>query len=194
MAQLREKESNNQKKLAAKDEEIRDLQKKISTQSLTLTQEARLNLNSDLERLRTERQRIYEDNQRDMNETAARLFQKIQKDYPENFFHQGCIVSGTCIVDDEFVFHHIAGNGIPFSAVEFFIGSEQFQRQRSVVGCFTQEHGDFTAVMDGNFGYQCGGPDVESPVIRYGNFNFTLNSVGFEYPPAEFSGRTDVSV
>ncbi|HHF51446.1 MAG TPA: OmpH family outer membrane protein [Candidatus Aminicenantes bacterium] len=80
MAQLREKESNNQKKLAAKDEEIRDLQKKISTQSLTLTQEARLNLNSDLERLRTERQRIYEDNQRDMNETAARLFQKIQNE------------------------------------------------------------------------------------------------------------------
>jgi len=80
MAQLREKESVNQKQLANKDEEIRELQKKINTQSLTLTQEARLNLNSDLERLRTERQRIYEDSQRDMNETAARLFQKIQNE------------------------------------------------------------------------------------------------------------------
>jgi len=80
MAQLREKEKANQEKLAKKDEEIRDLQKKINTQSLTLTQEAQMNLNSDLERLKTERQRMYEDSQREMNEMAARLFQKIQNE------------------------------------------------------------------------------------------------------------------
>jgi len=80
LAQLREKEKTNQGQLAKKDEEIRDLQKKINTQSLTLTQEAQMNLNSDLERLKTERQRMYEDSQREMNETAARLFQKIQNE------------------------------------------------------------------------------------------------------------------
>ncbi len=80
LAQLREKEKANQELLAKKDEEIRDLQKKINTQSLTLTQEASINLNSDLERLKTERQRMSEDSQRDMNETAARLFQKIQNE------------------------------------------------------------------------------------------------------------------
>jgi Skp family chaperone for outer membrane proteins len=80
LAQLREKEKINQGQLAKKDEEIRDLQKKINTQSLTLTQEAQMNLNSDLERLKTERQRMYEDSQREMNETAARLFQKIQNE------------------------------------------------------------------------------------------------------------------
>lgn len=80
LAQLRERESTNQEKLAKKDEEIRGLQKKINTQSLTLTQEAQMNLNSDLERLKTERQRMYEDSQREMNEMAARLFQKIQNE------------------------------------------------------------------------------------------------------------------
>jgi len=80
LAQLREREKTNQEQLAKKDEEIRELQKKISTQSLTLTQEARINFDSDLERLRTERQRMYEDSQREMNEMAARLFQKIQNE------------------------------------------------------------------------------------------------------------------
>ncbi|MBD3413463.1 MAG: hypothetical protein GF421_03405 [Candidatus Aminicenantes bacterium] len=80
LAQLREKETGNQKELAQKDEAIRSLQKKINTQSLTLTQEARMNLNSDLERLKTERQRMYEDNQREVQEMAARFFQNIQNE------------------------------------------------------------------------------------------------------------------
>ncbi|MFW6124354.1 MAG: OmpH family outer membrane protein [Acidobacteriota bacterium] len=80
LAQLREKEKVNQEQLTKKDEQIRDVQKKINTQSLTLTQEAQMNLNSDLERLKTERQRMYEDSQREMNEMAARLFQEIQND------------------------------------------------------------------------------------------------------------------
>jgi outer membrane protein len=80
LAQLREKEKTNQEQLAKKDEEIRELQKKINTQSLTLTQEARINFDSDLERLKTERKRMYEDSQREMNEMASRLFQKIQNE------------------------------------------------------------------------------------------------------------------
>jgi len=80
LAQIREREKANREQLSKKDEEIRNLEKKISTQSLTLTQEARMNLNSDLERLKTERQRMYEDSQREINEMAARLFQKIQNE------------------------------------------------------------------------------------------------------------------
>lgn len=80
MAQLQEEEKKNQAELSRRDEEIRQLQKKLNTQRLTLTQEALMNLQSDLEKKRTERQRFAEDINREMNELAARLFQKIQNE------------------------------------------------------------------------------------------------------------------
>ncbi len=80
MAQLQEEEKRNQAELSRRDEEIAQLQKKLNTQRLTLTPEALRNLQSDLEKKRTERQRFAEDVNRQMNELAARLFQKIQNE------------------------------------------------------------------------------------------------------------------
>jgi len=78
MAQLQDKDKNNQSEITKMDEEIRQKETKLNTQRLTLTQEALMNLNSDLERLRTQRKRFAEDTLRDMNELTARLFQRIQ--------------------------------------------------------------------------------------------------------------------
>lgn len=80
VAQLQEEEKRNQAELSRRDEEIRQLQKKLNTQRLTLTQEAQANLQSDLEKKKTDRQRFAEDINREMNEMAARLFQKIQNE------------------------------------------------------------------------------------------------------------------
>ncbi|MFO7867496.1 MAG: OmpH family outer membrane protein [Candidatus Aminicenantes bacterium] len=80
MAQLQEEEKRNQAELSRRDEEIAQLQKKLNTQRLTLTPEALRSLQSDLENKRTERQRFAEDINRQMNELAARLFQKIQNE------------------------------------------------------------------------------------------------------------------
>ena len=80
MAQLQEKDKKNQADLSSKDEEIRKLQTKLNTQRLTLTQEALMNLSSDLERNQTERKRFAEDTYREMQELTQRLFQKIQSE------------------------------------------------------------------------------------------------------------------
>lgn len=78
MGQLQEKDKNNQAQLTKLDDEIRSLETKLNTQRLTLTQEALINLNSDLERKRTDRKRFAEDSLREMNDLTARLFQRIQ--------------------------------------------------------------------------------------------------------------------
>lgn len=78
MTQLEQKDKKNQDELAKMDEEIRQKETKLNTQRLTLTQEAMMNLNSDLDRLRTQRKRFAEDSLREMNELTGRLFQKIQ--------------------------------------------------------------------------------------------------------------------
>ncbi|MCK4429894.1 MAG: OmpH family outer membrane protein, partial [Candidatus Aminicenantes bacterium] len=70
----------NQNDIAKLDDEIRNLQTKLNTQRLTLTQEAMMNLNSDIERKQTQRKRFAEDSNREMNELSARLFQKIQNE------------------------------------------------------------------------------------------------------------------
>jgi Skp family chaperone for outer membrane proteins len=78
MAQLQEKDKNNQAQLTKIDDEIRSLETKLNTQRLTLTQEALINLNSDIEKKRTDRKRFAEDSLREMNDLTARLFQRIQ--------------------------------------------------------------------------------------------------------------------
>jgi Skp family chaperone for outer membrane proteins len=80
LAQLQDKDKRNQAELSRRDEEIQELQTRLNTQRLTLTQEALRNLTTDLERKQTERRRFYEDAGREMNETAERLFQKIQNE------------------------------------------------------------------------------------------------------------------
>jgi outer membrane protein len=78
MAQLQDKDKDNSSKLAAMDEKIRDLETKLNTQRLTLTQESLLQLNSDLERKRTERKRFAEDSLKELQELRYRLFTKVQ--------------------------------------------------------------------------------------------------------------------
>ena len=80
MAQLESKGKENQDRLAKLDEEIRKLENKLNTQRLTLTQEAMMNLNSDIERKRTERNRFVEDARREMGEFQGRLFTRIQEE------------------------------------------------------------------------------------------------------------------
>ncbi|MCK4263819.1 MAG: OmpH family outer membrane protein, partial [Candidatus Aminicenantes bacterium] len=61
IAQLEDKNKKNQNDIAKLDDEIRNLQTKLNTQRLTLTQEAMMNLNSDIERKQTQRKRFAED-------------------------------------------------------------------------------------------------------------------------------------
>lgn len=80
IAQLEDKNKKNQNDIAKLDNEIQNLQTKLNTQRLTLTQEAMMNLNSDIERKQTQRKRFAEDSIREMNELSARLFQKVQNE------------------------------------------------------------------------------------------------------------------
>ena len=78
MAQLQDKDKSNSSKLATMDEKIRELETKLNTQRLTLTQESILQLTSELERKRTERKRFAEDSLRELQELRFRLFTKVQ--------------------------------------------------------------------------------------------------------------------
>jgi outer membrane protein len=80
MGQIQDKDKQNQDRLGAIDEEIRNLETRINTQRLTLTNEAMMQLSSDLEKKRTERKRFAEDSLREMQEFTGRLFQRIQNE------------------------------------------------------------------------------------------------------------------
>jgi Skp family chaperone for outer membrane proteins len=78
MAQLQEKDKSNSSRISTMDEKIRELETKLNTQRLTLTQESILQLTSELERKRTERKRFAEDSLRELQELRFRLFTKVQ--------------------------------------------------------------------------------------------------------------------
>ena len=78
MAQLQEKDKSNSTRISTMDEKIRELETKLNTQRLTLTQESILQLTSELERKRTERKRFAEDSLRELQELRFRLFTKVQ--------------------------------------------------------------------------------------------------------------------
>jgi outer membrane protein len=80
MAQIQDKDKQNQDRLSALDEEIRNLETRLNTQRLTLTNEAMMQLTSDLEKKRTERKRYAEDSLREMQEFTGRLFQRVQNE------------------------------------------------------------------------------------------------------------------
>lgn len=80
MAQLQEKDKSNASRISAMDEKIRELETKLNTQRLTLTQESILQLTSELERKRTERKRFAEDSLRELQELRYRLFNKVQEE------------------------------------------------------------------------------------------------------------------
>ncbi len=80
VAQLEEINRSTQQKIAKMDEEIRQLETRLNTQRLTLTDEALLNLTSDIERKRTDRTRFAEDSSRSFVETRNRLFSRLQNE------------------------------------------------------------------------------------------------------------------
>ena len=78
LARLEKKSKENQDKLVKMDDRIRDLETRISTQRLTLTQESLMNMSSDLERMRTDRKRFAEDSYREFTQLRDRLFNKVK--------------------------------------------------------------------------------------------------------------------
>jgi outer membrane protein len=78
ITQLQARDKQYQADLTKRDEEIRQLETRLNTQQLTLTQDALLQLNTDLEKKRTDRKRIQEDAAADMQNMQVRLFSKVQ--------------------------------------------------------------------------------------------------------------------
>jgi len=77
-AQLEAKNKTLQEDLARLDDKIRDLETRLNTQRLTLSQEALGNLMADLDKQRTARTRFVEDSRRELNDLTQRLFQRLQ--------------------------------------------------------------------------------------------------------------------
>jgi Skp family chaperone for outer membrane proteins len=78
LARLEKKSKENQDKLVKMDDQTRDLETRINTQRLTLTQESLMNMSSDLERMRTDRKRFAEDSYREFTQLRDRLFNKVK--------------------------------------------------------------------------------------------------------------------
>lgn len=77
-SQLEAKNKTLQEDLARLDDKIRDLETRLNTQRLTLSQEALSNLMADLEKQRTDRTRFVEDSRRELNDLTNRLFARLQ--------------------------------------------------------------------------------------------------------------------
>jgi outer membrane protein len=77
-SQLEAKNKTLQEDLARLDDKIRDLETRLNTQRLTLSQEALANLMADLDKQRTERTRFVEDSRRELNDLTNRLFARLQ--------------------------------------------------------------------------------------------------------------------
>lgn len=80
IARLQEKDKSNQGALTKIDEEIRQLETRINTQRLTLSEDALYNMSADLQRKQTERKRVAEDASRDFQDMQMKLFNKIQSE------------------------------------------------------------------------------------------------------------------
>jgi Skp family chaperone for outer membrane proteins len=79
-AQLEAKNKTLQEDLVRLDDKIRDLETRLNTQRLTLSQEALANLAADLDKQRTERTRFVEDSRRELNDLQLRLFNRLQSE------------------------------------------------------------------------------------------------------------------
>ena len=77
-SQLEAKNKTLQEDLARIDDKIRDLETRLNTQRLTLSQEALGNLMADLDKQRTDRTRFVEDSRRELNDLQMRLFNRLQ--------------------------------------------------------------------------------------------------------------------
>jgi len=80
IARLQERDRNIQAGVTKLDDEIRQLETKMSTQRLTLSEEALYNMNADLEKKRTDRKRMTEDASREFQDLQVKLFNKVQSE------------------------------------------------------------------------------------------------------------------
>lgn len=80
IARLQEADKKNQTLMAKTDDEIRALETKLSTQRLTLSEEALVQLSSDLDKKKKDRTRFAEDATRDIQELQQRLYLKLQSE------------------------------------------------------------------------------------------------------------------
>ena len=78
IVQLQDKDKKSQSDLARLDNEIKQLETKLNTQRLTLTDEAAMQINSDVEKKKTDQKRLSEDAVREIQELQYRLFNKVQ--------------------------------------------------------------------------------------------------------------------
>jgi Skp family chaperone for outer membrane proteins len=76
--QLQDKDNKIKADLAKLDNEIKQLQTKISTQQMTLTNEAAVQIQSDIDKKTTARKRLEEDATRDMQQIQYALIQRIR--------------------------------------------------------------------------------------------------------------------
>jgi len=77
-AQLQDKDNKIKADLARLDNEIKQLQTKLSTQQMTLTNEAAVQIQSDIDKKTTARKRLEEDATRDMQQLQYTLIQRIR--------------------------------------------------------------------------------------------------------------------
>lgn len=80
IARLQDQDKKNQMSMAKTDEDIRTMETKLSTQRLTLSEEALVQLSSDLDKKKKDRTRFAEDATRDIQELQVRLYQKLQSE------------------------------------------------------------------------------------------------------------------
>jgi outer membrane protein len=80
LARLSETDKQNQAAIAKLDDEIRQLQTKLNTTAITLTEEAVAQMRADLDRKNTDRKRKAEDAYSSMQDMTNRLFGQVQKE------------------------------------------------------------------------------------------------------------------
>jgi len=80
LAQLQAADKKYSDELTRLDDQIKQLQNRLSTQRLTLTAEAAAGLQADIQRKQTDRQRAAEDAARGMRELQARTLEQIQNE------------------------------------------------------------------------------------------------------------------
>jgi len=80
IAQLQDRDKKSQSDLARLDNEIKQLETKLNTQRLTLTDEAAMQISSDMEKKKTDQKRLSEDAVREIQELQYRLFNKVQSE------------------------------------------------------------------------------------------------------------------
>lgn len=78
IARIQERDKQYQAGITKLDDDIRQLQTRLNTQRLTLTEEAALQMQSDLDKKNTDRKRMAEDAYAGMQDLTNRLFKKIQ--------------------------------------------------------------------------------------------------------------------